>query len=132
MDASGGLTQCWVSSSLKISPIEHTEFLQRFIDRKLEVDERAYSKTKKNNYIMEMSSGWKLYGKTGMSILENDNDHGCFIGFIEKNGRSIVFATHLIDHKKEDTYTSFRARNLALNKLWYIINELENSHQSTR
>lgn len=125
MDASGGLTECWLSSSLQISPVEQTEFLQRFLNKKLLVSDHAYQTTKKVTYIMEMTDGWKLYGKTGFGTLANGNNHGWFVGFIEKNNRRIVFATHLIDHKKESGYTSFRARNEALNKLWYIINELE-------
>jgi len=125
MDVRGGLTECWLSSTLKISPIEQIEFLQRFLDKKLLVSEHAYQMTKEITYIMEIAGGWKLYGKTGNGTLENGNNHGWFIGFIEKEGRNIAFATHLVDHQKKDTYTSFRARNEALIKLWYIINELE-------
>ena len=50
---------------------------------------------------------------------------GQLVGFIEKNGRQITFATHLIEDSKEKTIASFDARNEALDKLWHIINELE-------
>jgi beta-lactamase class D len=54
-----------------------------------------------------------------------DLQHGWFVGYIEKGKRSIVFATHIVDDKKQDSFSSFRARNEALIKLWYLIDEIE-------
>jgi beta-lactamase class D OXA-29 len=71
-------------------------------------------------HIQELSGGWNLYGKTGSGKL-----HGWFVGYIEKNGRTIEFVSHIVDTKKQNTVASFRARNEALNKLWYVIDDLE-------
>jgi beta-lactamase class D len=54
-----------------------------------------------------------------------DLQHGWFVGYIEKNNRRIIFASHIKDEEKQNVFASFRARNEALNKLWYLINELE-------
>jgi beta-lactamase class D len=136
MDLSGqegqnnGLTHAWISSSLQISPDEQTEFLQELIDQKLPVSKLAYDKTKKIMFIQELPGGWKLYGKTGNGRQLGQNgsktgwQHGWFVGYIEKDKRRIVFASHISDDEKEDTFASFRARNEALNKLWYLIDEL--------
>ena len=46
-------------------------------------------------------------------------------GLYRKNGRTIEFTSHIVDTKKKDAFASFRARNEALNKLWYLIDKLE-------
>jgi beta-lactamase class D len=131
MDLSAGLTSAWISSSLKISPDEQIEFLQKVIDHKLPICKASYDKTKKIMFIQEMAGGWKLYGKTGngRQIDKNNNhtdlQHGWFVGYIEKGNRSIVFASHITDSEKQSVFSSFRARNEALIKLWYLIDELE-------
>ena len=131
MDLSGGLTGAWVSSSLKISPNEQTIFLQKVVDHQLPISRAAYDKTKTIMFIQEMAGGWKLYGKTGNGRQfdkdgnKTDLQHGWFVGYIEKGSRRIVFASHMVDNEKQSTFASFRARNEALIKLWYIIDELE-------
>lgn len=125
MDLSGGLTEAWLSSSLKISPIEQIGFLQKVTSQKLPVSKKAYDLTQEIMYVQEMSGGWKLYGKTGNGMLSNDLQHGWFVGYIEKNNRAIEFVSHIVDTKKHNTFASFRARKEALTKLWYLIDHLE-------
>jgi beta-lactamase class D len=129
---SNGLTNAWIlSSSLKISPEEQTEFLQKLVEQKLPVSKGGYDKTKKIMFIQEMPGGWKLYGKTGNGMLrikhsnKIDLQHGWFVGYIEKGNRRVVFASHVTDSKKHKVFASFRARNEALNELWYLIDGLE-------
>jgi beta-lactamase class D len=131
MDLAGGLTSSWVSSSLKISPEGQADFLQKVADGKLPVSAKSYDKTKKVMFIQEMAGGWKLYGKTGNGRQfdkdgnKTDLQHGWFVGYIEKGNRHVVFASHITDDEKQNVFASFRARNEALNKLWYLINELD-------
>ncbi|MBP9694081.1 MAG: class D beta-lactamase [Alphaproteobacteria bacterium] len=138
MDLSGdkgqnnGLTHAWIlSSSLKISPEDQTVFLQRLVDQKLSVSQASYDKAKKIMFMQELPGGWKLYGKTGNGLLRDvdgnrtDIQHGWFVGYIEKENRRIVFVSHMTDDEKQDVFASFRARNEAFNRLWYLINQLE-------
>lgn len=131
MDLTGGLTNSWVSSSLKISTEGQVDFLQKVLDRKFSLSGASYDKTKKIMFIQEMAGGWKLYGKTGNGKTvdkdgnKKDIQHGWFVGYIEKGDRRIVFASHIVDKEKQSTFGSFRARNDALIKLWYLIDELE-------
>lgn len=127
-----GLTHAWLSSSLAISPIEQIEFLQKIIDKKLPVSPKAFAMTKDILYIQELAGGWKLYGKTGSGrqptkdkSKQSPLQHGWFVGWIEKDGRVITFASHLTDSKEEATAASFRVRNDMLIKLFYLINDLE-------
>lgn len=127
-----GLTHAWLSSSLAISPIEQIQFLQKIVDKKLPVSQKSFTMTKNIMYIQELAGGWKLYGKTGSGRqLTKDKSqklplqHGWFVGWIEKGDRVITFADHIADSKKKATFASFRARNDALIRLWYLIDELE-------
>lgn len=131
MVLSGGLKEAWISSSLKISPNEQIEFLQRVVDREFSLSEESYDKTKNIMFIQEMAGGWKLYGKTGNGgqIDKEGNktnlQQGWFVGYIEKGDRRIVFASHITDKEKQNTFASLRARNEVLIKLWYLIDDLE-------
>ncbi len=127
-----GLTHAWLSSSLEISPEEQMVFLQKLVDNKLPVSTMAHEMTKKIMFIQELAGGWKLYGKTGNGYQLNsdrtkklDLQQGWFVGWIEKNGRVIIFTNHIKDDQKQDIFASFRTRNEVLIKLWYLIDELE-------
>lgn len=125
-----GLTHAWLSSSLSISPLEQIQFLQKIVNKKLPVSPKAFSMTKDILYIQELAGGWKLYGKTGNGRLLATNNtkklqHGWFVGWIEKNGRVITFVNHIKDSKDKKIFASFRAKNDALNQLFFLINELE-------
>ena len=78
-----GLTHSWLSSSLALSPSEQIQFLQKIINKKLPVSQKAFSMTKDILYIQELAGGWKLYGKTGNG-LQLTKKHGWFVGWIEK------------------------------------------------
>jgi beta-lactamase class D len=137
MDLSGdkgknnGLTNSWLSSSLEISPEEQVAFLQKIVNHQLPISKKSYQMAKSILFREELSGGWMLYGKTGngrqlSSHREKlDLRHGWFVGWIEKNGRILTFASHITDDKQYDTFASFRIRDEARNKLWYLINDLE-------
>lgn len=127
-----GLTNAWLSSSLEISPEEQAVFLQKLVDHQLPVSKKSYEMTKKILFREELPGGWKLYGKTGNGqqlspdkTKKLDLQHGWFVGWIEKNGRIIIFVSHITDDKNQDTFASFRTRDEAKNKLWKLIDELE-------
>lgn len=125
-----GLTHAWITSSLTISPREQTDFLQKLANNTLPVSELAKTKTRQILFIQELPGGWKLYGKTGSGVLKDqqgnqtDLQQGWFVGFIEKEERKIVFASHVVDTKAQKTYASLRARNKAYLALFYLINRI--------
>jgi len=97
------LTHSWLSGgSLKISPDEQTIFLQKFLDRRFQINPQAYEMTKNIIFIDDLIDGWKLYGKagTGRSIntdgtFNQNYQDGSHVGWIEKENRSIVFASYV-------------------------------------
>lgn len=120
-----GLTHAWLNSSIQITPEEQIQFLQRMLNNQLGVSQKAFAMTKKILFIQELPGGWDLYGKTGNGRYKGEWQQGWFVGWIEKGPRKLVFVHHIADEKKQNTYASFRSKNEALTKLWYIIDELE-------
>lgn len=123
-DVSGGLAQSWLNSSIRITPNEQIQFLQKMMDRQLPVSAKAYEMTKKILFIQELPGGWSLYGKTGNGRYKDELQQGWFVGWIEKGDRKLAFVHHIVDETKQSTYASFRSKNEAMNKLWYLIDEM--------
>jgi len=91
-----GLTQAWLSSSLKISPYEQLIFLKKVVTRKLPLSQHAYDMTQNILFLEELENGWKYYGKTGTGA-ELDKQFAWFVGWIQKADQSYVFAYSIID-----------------------------------
>jgi beta-lactamase class D len=94
----------WVTSSLKISPKEQVEFIQKMIEGKLQLSKHAIEMTKAILFKEEMPNGWKLFGKTGWSGLYTTPEgislqHRWFVGWIEKDSEFYPFAYLLREPK---------------------------------
>lgn len=110
MDISGddrknnGLTHAWLSSSLKISALEQAAFIQRLLQHKLNITEKAYEQTVAIMPTFKTANGWLVKGKTGTGTHPVDNSffakewpHGWFVGWAEKEGHTIIFVKLLLD-----------------------------------
>ena len=129
---SNGLTNAWLSSSLEISSLEQIAFLEKLLKESLPVTKHAHAMTKKILFAEDLPNGWKLYGKTGSGVLLSSDrikkleiQHGWFIGWIEKDGRKIIFSNHITDKKKKDTFASLRAKSNTKERLIKIIYNIE-------
>lgn len=92
----GPLNPAWVSSSLKISPLEQVEFLKKMIRRELPVSDHSFKMTRKILFKEELGPDWKLFGKTGLGSV-NDKDGSnvrirWFVGWVEKGLDFFPFA----------------------------------------
>ncbi|MBP9144109.1 MAG: class D beta-lactamase [Thermoanaerobaculia bacterium] len=122
-----GLTWSWLSSSLKISPLEQLAFLAKIVRRELPVSPLAYEMTARLTEGATLSNGWKVHGKTGTGFaVQADGSNGSedrgpaigwFVGWAAKGSRSIVFVRQIQDEKKEPTYAGPRAREEFLREL---------------
>lgn len=124
-----GLTQAWLSSSLKISAIEQLEFLLKFLDKSLPVSEQAIEKTKEMLFISDLDKNWKLFGKTGLGdqldakgIYHEDKEMGWFIGWIynSKLEKTYMFV-YLLDYKPEHKENNLKAKDLAIDKIKHFL-----------
>lgn len=104
LDLSGGLdfpgetTVAWVNSSLKISPKEQVNFIQKIVTNTLPISKRSLQLTRDILFKEELQNGWKLYGKTGMGSVDA-LAIGWFVGWIEKGEEFYPFAYNILDTK---------------------------------
>lgn len=99
-----GLIGCWLNSSLQISPDEQIGFLRRILNRELGVKVQAYDMSAALVRRPDPVNGWQVFGKTG-----SGNSVGWYVGWIERDGKRIVFA-QAEDKSGMEVRDSFLAR----------------------
>jgi beta-lactamase class D len=110
-DMSGGLAQpgptnvAWINSSLKISPKEQVNFIQKMIRGQLPISPNSIQMTKLLLFKEESPDGWKLFGRTG---------YGWFVGWIEKDHNFFPFAYHICEQKINPDQRIQRVKQLLL------------------
>jgi beta-lactamase class D len=118
-----GLTRAWLSSSLKISPLEQVAFLEKVVNRQLPVTPYAFDMTSRITTIAALANGWDIHGKTGtgsplMPSGASDEAHayGWFVGWAMKGSRTLVFARLIQGEKSEPIAAGLRARAAFMNE----------------
>jgi len=107
-----GLTNAWLSSSLKISADEQLTFLKNLIAETLPVSKEALADTQDIMYIETSPKGWGLYGKTASGRAEKSQfREGWFIGLVQKPAQGKAKQTYIVilnftDKKTMDTSVS--------------------------
>ncbi len=105
-DTSGGLTQYWLESSLKISPIEQVQSLKNFYNNTYGFKDENIQ-TVKDAIKLEEKDGAILSGKTGTGSVNGKINNGWFIGYVETKEDTLFFATNIQD--EENSYGSIAA-----------------------
>lgn len=118
------LERAWISSSLKIAPLEQVTFLRNLINRKLPAAPEALSLTMAIVETTPASGGWVISGKTGSAYprqadgsFDRAKSWGWFVGWAEKDGRWLVFARLNQDETREKASAGIRAKT-AFVKQW--------------
>ncbi|MGG5832114.1 BPU family class D beta-lactamase [Bacillus pumilus] len=88
-DISGGIDQFWLSSTLRISPIEQVRFLKQLYEETLPFDLKNM-RTVKRMMVQEEEKHATLYGKTG-----SGSGIGWYVGFIKHENKTYIFATNI-------------------------------------
>jgi len=105
-DISGGLTNFWLGSSLKISADEQVDFLTRMVQGKLQVTPHSRQVVTAIMFQKETPKG-RLYGKTGTA---RQGKLGWFVGWADLNdGNTYVFALWI---SQGPNTTGLTAKNL--------------------
>lgn len=120
-DLSGGLTEAWLSSSLKISPNEQLNFIESLAKNQLPTfSKKSQEQTKNLIQLFEesqLSNGWNIYGKTGSDI---DRITGArkayFVGYATKENRVVSFVIH-ISGDKNRKISGVYAKKIAMNEM---------------
>ena len=93
-DISGGLTQFWLGSSLAISADEQIDFLDRLRLDDLPVSSRSM-KIVKEVIVLEEKDAYIYRGKTGSCTPEGEYPLGWFVGYVERDDTTYIFATNI-------------------------------------
>lgn len=122
-DKGNSLDGSWISSSLKISPMEQVVFLRKVLNRQLSLSNHAYDMTSRITADGKLANGWDLHGKTGTGIpgmprTDGSKDvahsYGWYVGWATKGTQSIVFARLIQDDQLTPGSAGKRARDAML------------------
>jgi beta-lactamase class D len=108
-DISGGQTNFWLHSSLKISPREQVEVLDGLTRNRLPFSSRSH-RIVRNIMKLDEGPGWTLYGKTGTAGENGRVPFGWFVGWVERGGENTLFATSI---KAHDGASGMKAREIS-------------------
>lgn len=94
----------WLEGESRISQFQQIDFLKRLSQSELPISERTETIIKRM-MIIENIDNYKLSGKTGWSI-KNGINNGWFVGYIEYETRTYLFATN-VEPKQEFDMNKF-------------------------
>ncbi len=124
-----GLERSWISSSLKISPVEQAGFVAALVERQLPVSLRAIDGAIGLLESPGTADGWQMWGKTGSAYprrADGSFDYargwGWYVGWAERAGRQVVFVRLSQDEQRHEVSGGLRARD-ALMREWLGVTE---------
>ncbi|MCO5733521.1 class D beta-lactamase [Rhizobium sp. SSA_523] len=129
--ARNGLDRAWISSSLKISPLEQIAFLKKLVNGTLPVHPDSIEKTKAVLEEIRRDDGWVVKGKTGMAYprladgrFDRAHPFGWYVGYAENGDRRVVLARLVQEDGPQPGSASHRARDALLNDLQGLVDRL--------
>lgn len=111
------ISSYWINSSLKISPIEQVEMLNKFYYNQFGFSSENIKAVKDSICLYSTDNG-VFSGKTGTEEVNGKNTSGWFIGYIEKDNHPCFFATNIQSEK-------FASGPLATELTFSILSELK-------
>ena len=119
-----GLTRAWLTSSLRISPLEQLDFLRGIVQRRFPLQARAYERTAQLTSRGAIDDGWQVHGKTGTGYAFDDkggvdrsHQVGWFVGWASKNHRTITFAYCIERPNEPSIRAGLEAREILMKQL---------------
>lgn len=107
-DISSGLDTYWLCGSIKISIDEQIEFLKKLYLEKLNGFSKKNQASVKSIMLYEETENYRLYGKTGGGDCWNDKVIGWYVGFLETESGTKIFAMNIIVDEFKDFNNNFR------------------------
>jgi beta-lactamase class D len=107
-DISSGLDTYWLCGSIQISINEQTDFLKRLYLHKLKGFSDKSIDAVKSIMLYESTNDYKLYGKTGGGDCWDNKAIGWYVGFVETNSGTKIFALNIIVNNFGDLKNNFR------------------------
>jgi beta-lactamase class D len=107
-DISSGLDIYWLCGSIQISINEQVDFLKRLYLKNLEGFSDKNMESVKNIMLYETTNDYKLYGKTGGGNCRDNQAIGWYVGFVETESGTKIFAMNIIVNDFSDLKNNFR------------------------
>lgn len=108
------LTGFWIESSLKISPKEQVEVMERIFSNHSEYSAEVQNQLKQVMLVSEQDeAGALIYGKTGLGMAQGVVVDAWFTGFFDINSQKKYFCIHLGETSGADV-SSTKAKEIAL------------------
>jgi len=107
-DISSGLDTYWLCGSIQISINEQIEFLKKLYLNKLQGFSDESINAVKSIMLYEITPDYKLYGKTGTGDCWDNKVLGWYVGFVETETGTKIFAMNIIVNDFEDLKNNFR------------------------
>lgn len=99
---SSGIDNFWLCGSLQISAKEQAEFLQKLYFKKINGFSIESQEKVKQIMLYESNDNYKLYGKTGGGDCWDNKTIGWYVGFVETNSGTYVFAMNMFVQSFDD------------------------------
>ena len=109
----GRVSDYWLESSLQISSVEQVQMIKDFYTNNM-IFKKENIDTVKNALKLSEKNGAVLSGKTGTGAVNGENINGWFIGYVEKGGKTFIFAANI---QNEDNAKGSTAANITLSIL---------------
>jgi beta-lactamase class D len=90
-DITGQPARFWLAGLLRISANQQVEFLRKLYHYELPVSERSIDIVK-DIIVLEKTDTWKLSGKTGGGLLDDNTYIMWLVGYLEREGRVYFYA----------------------------------------
>lgn len=107
-DLSAGLKYFWLGGSLKISANEQVEFLKALYSKQLDGFSDLSQQITKEIMPNESTVNYKLYGKTGTGEISDDEIIGWYVGFLETDDNTYIFAMNMFVDGYDDLMNNSR------------------------
>ncbi|WP_404809897.1 class D beta-lactamase [Microvirga lenta] len=119
-----GLTHAWLSSSLRISPLEQVVFLRKLLRHELPVSPQAMDAAAALLPTFAADDGWTVHGKTGTGLRmtvsgkrDRNRQFGWFVGWASRGEDRFIFARLVTDHPRGKGPAGFHARDTLVDEL---------------
>jgi len=106
-DISSGLDTYWLCGSIQISINEQIEFLKKLYLHKLQGFSDKNIDAVKSIMLYETTADYKLYGKTGGGDCWDNKVIGWYVGFVETESGTKIFAMNIIVNDFSDLKNNF-------------------------
>jgi beta-lactamase class D len=107
-DISSGLATFWLSGSIQISINEQINFLKKLCLHNLNGFSDKSIDAVKSIMLYETTTDYKLYGKTGTGDYSDNKVIGWYVGFVETDSGTKIFAMNIIVNNFGDLKNNFR------------------------